>query len=77
MAYADEISKHRMKVTLYDITPKNENCWIAPNATVSKLIMKNPLVGEVLIKMFSTVWYNAVIRGDINRVEYSSFIIIS
>lgn len=26
-------------------------------------------VGEVLIRRFSSIWYNCVIRGDINRVE--------
>ena len=25
-------------------------------------------VGEVAISSYSSVWYNAVIRGDINRV---------
>jgi carbonic anhydrase/acetyltransferase-like protein (isoleucine patch superfamily) len=27
------------------------------------------VVGEVTIKRWATVWYNAVVRGDINRVE--------
>jgi len=27
------------------------------------------IVGEVLIKRWASVWYNSVIRGDINRVE--------
>ncbi len=72
IAYVDEASKHRMKLALYDIEPRVENCWVAPNATLSNpfflyLFMS---VGEVLIKRYSTVWYNAVIRGDINRVEY-------
>ncbi len=29
----------------------------------------NVLVGEVLVKRWASVWYNAVVRGDINRVE--------
>ena len=33
---AGEESKHRMKLPLYDIEPELENCWIAPNSTVSK-----------------------------------------
>ena len=41
--------------------------WIAPNATV---------VGEVLMKRFATVWHNAVIRGDINRVDIGPFVSI-
>ena len=35
VAYVEEISKHRMKLPLYDLEPRNENCWIAPNATIS------------------------------------------
>jgi len=60
LTMADEESKHRAKLALYDLVPKLENCWVAPNATV---------VGEVRIQRFASVWYNSVIRGDINRVE--------
>ena len=28
------------------------------------------IVGEVLIKRWASVWYNSVVRGDVNRVEY-------
>jgi len=49
-----------MKLGLYDIEPRTENNWIAPNATV---------IGEVQLKRFASVWYNSVIRGDINKVE--------
>lgn len=37
-----------------------ENCWIAPNATI---------VGEVSMGRECTVWFNAVIRGDVNAIE--------
>ena len=37
VAYLEEISKHRMKLPLYDLEPRTENAWIAPNATLSKL----------------------------------------
>jgi len=53
-----------MKLPLYDLEPRTENNWIAPSATV---------IGEVLMRRFSSVWYNAVIRGDINRVEIGGF----
>jgi hypothetical protein len=33
----EETTKHRMKVPLYDLEPRTENSWIAPNATLSKL----------------------------------------
>jgi carbonic anhydrase/acetyltransferase-like protein (isoleucine patch superfamily) len=64
VAYQEELSKHRMKLSLYDLEPRTENAWIAPNAT---------LIGEVIIRRWATVWYNSVIRGDINRVEVSNF----
>lgn len=53
-----------MKLPLYDLEPRTENNWIAPSATV---------IGEVILRRFATVWYNAVIRGDINRVEIGHF----
>ncbi len=36
-----------------------ENCFLAPNAT---------LVGEVVLGNACTVWFNAVIRGDVNKI---------
>lgn len=36
IAYVEDQSKHRMKLQLYDLYPRSENAWIAPNATVSK-----------------------------------------
>ena len=60
----DEESKHRMKLPLYDLTPRLYNNWVAPNATV---------VGEVRIGPFSSVWYNTVIPGDINGVDIGRF----
>ena len=60
LTMANEESKHRPILALYDLQPKIEECWIAPNATI---------VGEVRVQKFASVWYNSVIRGDINRVE--------
>ncbi|WEK19327.1 MAG: gamma carbonic anhydrase family protein [Candidatus Pedobacter colombiensis] len=43
-----------------DKDPKwGENCFIAPNAT---------LVGDVLMGNNCSVWFNAVIRGDVNSI---------
>lgn len=53
-----------MKLPLYDLEPKTEQNWIAPSATV---------IGEVYLRRFATVWYNAVVRGDINRVDIGGF----
>ena len=36
-----------------------ENCWFADNATI---------VGEVLMGRDCTVWFNAVVRGDVNSI---------
>ncbi len=35
------------------------HCWLAPNATV---------VGDVIAGDLLTVWFNAVIRGDVNQI---------
>lgn len=41
-------------------TPEfGKNCYLADNATV---------VGEVLMGANCTVWFNAVVRGDVNRI---------
>lgn len=43
-----------------DKTPQHgENCWFAPNAT---------LVGDVVMGKDCTVWFNAVVRGDVNSI---------
>jgi hypothetical protein len=36
VAYLEDITKHRSKLALYDMEPRTENCWIAPNATLGK-----------------------------------------
>jgi carbonic anhydrase/acetyltransferase-like protein (isoleucine patch superfamily) len=37
-----------------------ENCFIAPNATV---------VGDVVIGNDCSIWFNAVVRGDVNSIR--------
>lgn len=37
-----------------------ENCFIAPNATI---------VGDVLIGNDCSIWFNAVVRGDVNSIK--------
>mgnify|MGYP006121839971 FL=1 len=53
-----------MKLPLYDLEPRTENNWIAPSATI---------IGEVQVRRFASIWYNAVIRGDINKVDIGNF----
>ena len=33
---ANEESKHRQLLPLYDLEPRTENNWVAPNATLGK-----------------------------------------
>lgn len=43
------------------ISPQmGENCFIAPNATI---------VGDVVMGNDCSVWFNAVIRGDVNSIR--------
>ncbi|WP_057935782.1 gamma carbonic anhydrase family protein [Algoriphagus resistens] len=37
-----------------------DRCWLAPNSTV---------VGDVIMGNNCTVWFNAVIRGDVNEIR--------
>jgi carbonic anhydrase/acetyltransferase-like protein (isoleucine patch superfamily) len=47
--------------TVRDITPKfGENCFIAENATI---------VGEVIMGDNCSVWFNTVVRGDVNFIH--------
>jgi len=47
--------------TINGKTPKiGDNCYIAENATI---------VGEVFLGEKSSVWFNAVIRGDVNSIH--------
>lgn len=46
---------------LRDKTPEfGADCWLAPNATV---------VGDVQMGANCTVWFNAVLRGDVNEIR--------
>lgn len=38
-----------------------ENCWLADNATV---------VGDVRMGRDCTIWFNAVVRGDVNSITF-------
>eukprot|EP00441_Pelagodinium_beii_P013450 CAMPEP_0197682648 /NCGR_PEP_ID=MMETSP1338-20131121/96791_1 /TAXON_ID=43686 ORGANISM="Pelagodinium beii, Strain RCC1491" /NCGR_SAMPLE_ID=MMETSP1338 /ASSEMBLY_ACC=CAM_ASM_000754 /LENGTH=242 /DNA_ID=CAMNT_0043264135 /DNA_START=61 /DNA_END=785 /DNA_ORIENTATION=+ len=63
--FKEPFSRHRAVFNLFDKHPTVEpNVFVAPNASV---------VGRVTILHKSTVWYNAVIRGDFNDVEIGGF----
>ena len=48
----------------YDVAPTVDNAWIAPNAS---------LIGEVIVSKYATVWYNVVIRAELNPVRIGHF----
>jgi len=41
-----------------------ENCWLADNATV---------VGDVTMGQHCTVWFNAVVRGDVHSIRMGDY----
>ncbi|WP_138479772.1 gamma carbonic anhydrase family protein [Dyadobacter bucti] len=41
-----------------------ENCWFAENATI---------VGDVVMGSNCTVWFNAVVRGDVNSIRIGNY----
>jgi len=48
------------------VTPQyGPNCWFADNATV---------VGEVSMGDYCTVWFNAVVRGDVNTIQMGDYV---
>lgn len=48
-------------LSVKDITPQyGDNCFLAPNAT---------LCGDVIMGNDCSVWFNAVIRGDVNSIR--------
>lgn len=60
-AYAEKFSRHRSILPLYDLYPTMAGqCFVAPNAT---------LIGEVILGDQVIIWYNCVLRGDINQIN--------
>jgi gamma-carbonic anhydrase len=50
-----------MKYSIYDLSPKVEpTAFIAPNAV---------LIGNVRVGVQASVWFNSILRGDINYIE--------
>jgi len=41
-----------------------EDAFVAPNAT---------LIGDVVVKKGASIWYNAVLRGDLERIEIGEY----
>lgn len=48
-------------IPLHGVTPSiHESCWIAPTAT---------LIGQIILSEDCTVWFGAIIRGDVCEIE--------
>jgi carbonic anhydrase/acetyltransferase-like protein (isoleucine patch superfamily) len=48
-------------IPVNDISPRfGENCFLAPNATIT---------GDVVMGNDCSVWFNAVVRGDVNSIQ--------
>lgn len=48
-------------ITLNDISPKiSDSAWVADNATIS---------GDVIVGEGSSIWFQVVIRGDVNAIK--------
>jgi carbonic anhydrase/acetyltransferase-like protein (isoleucine patch superfamily) len=48
-------------LSVNDVTPQyGDNCFLAPNATIC---------GDVIMGNDCSVWFNAVIRGDVNSIR--------
>ncbi len=41
-----------------------DDAFVAPNAT---------LIGDVVVKSKASIWYNAVLRGDLDRIEIGEY----
>jgi carbonic anhydrase/acetyltransferase-like protein (isoleucine patch superfamily) len=48
-------------LTILDKTPQfGTDCFIAPNATIA---------GDVVMGNECSIWFNAVLRGDVNSIK--------
>ena len=59
-----EHTRHRQTMPLYDAIPVVDGAWIAPNAS---------LIGNVAVSKWATVWYNVIIRAELNAVRIGHF----
>ncbi|CAE7917869.1 GAMMACA1 [Symbiodinium sp. KB8] len=63
--FKESFSRHRAVMNLYEHHPDvSVDAFVAPNASV---------VGNVFIGMRASVWYGAVLRGDMNHIQIAPF----
>eukprot|EP00276_Gloeochaete_wittrockiana_P013355 CAMPEP_0184334806 /NCGR_PEP_ID=MMETSP1089-20130417/3472_1 /TAXON_ID=38269 ORGANISM="Gloeochaete wittrockiana, Strain SAG46.84" /NCGR_SAMPLE_ID=MMETSP1089 /ASSEMBLY_ACC=CAM_ASM_000445 /LENGTH=243 /DNA_ID=CAMNT_0026659177 /DNA_START=75 /DNA_END=806 /DNA_ORIENTATION=+ len=59
--FREELSRHRRLMPLYDVKPKlGDDIFIAPSAAV---------IGDVTLDESASVWYGAVLRGDVSSIK--------
>ena len=64
VAYMIEYSRHRKVLPIYDNIPEIKDAWIASNATV---------VGNVFVSKYASIWYGAVLRGEMHPIRIGHF----
>ncbi len=63
-AFKEQLSRHRAVMPLAGVLPKLPvSGFIAPNASV---------IGNVTVGENSSIWYGAVLRGDVNPIKIGS-----
>lgn len=65
--FREAYNRHRNTVWFNYIDPKSQmgaGSWIAPSATV---------IGNVWLGDCASVWYNAVVRGDLNEISIGGY----
>jgi carbonic anhydrase/acetyltransferase-like protein (isoleucine patch superfamily) len=66
--YKEPFSRHRNVMNLYEQHPDiSPDCFVAPNASV---------IGNVAMGRKASVWYGAVVRGDMNQVEVGPYSVV-
>ena len=64
IAYMQTLSRHQQILPLYNHKSDVRNSWIAPNAH---------LLGRVIVSPWVTIWYNAVLRAELNTIRIGHF----
>jgi UDP-3-O-[3-hydroxymyristoyl] glucosamine N-acyltransferase len=64
IAFMQKLSRAQTIHPLFDRKPEVKHAWIAPNAL---------LLGRVLVSPWATIWYNAVLRAEINTIRIGHF----
>merc|ERR1712159_431374 len=60
LAYTEKMGKHRTSSAFEGVSPSLSNAFVAPSASV---------VDNVELGASSSVWYGAVLRGDVNHIK--------